>query len=95
MDIDEDPEDEGRTDSLRRCIAVAFHENVARLIVAGEYQCVEDGTKIHIHPSSFAFNRAMPYIVFSERVKTKRLYARWVSEVDPAGLEALLAPPAE
>jgi HrpA-like RNA helicase len=82
VETGEDPEDEGRNDRLRKCIAEALHENVARLIVAGEYQCIEDGTKIHVHPSSFAFNKAKPYIVFSERVKTKRLYARWVSEVD-------------
>jgi HrpA-like RNA helicase len=80
----ENEEDEGRPDRLRKCIAEVFHENVAQLVVAGEYQCLEDGTKIHIHPSSFAFNRGKPYIVFSERVKTKRLYARWVTEVDPS-----------
>jgi HrpA-like RNA helicase len=88
VEVGEDPEDDGRCNRLRKCIADALHENVARLIVAGEYQCIEDGTKIHVHPSSFAFNKAKQFIVFSERVKTKRLYARWVSEVDPAGIEA-------
>jgi HrpA-like RNA helicase len=95
MDIGEDPGDEVTMDSLTRCIAEAFHENVARLLVAYQYQCVEDGTQIYIHPSSFAFNKSMTYIVFSERVETKRLYARWVSEVDPTGMEALLAAPTE
>jgi HrpA-like RNA helicase len=91
VEVGEDPEDEGRCNRLRKCIADALHENVARLIVAGEYQCIEDGTKIHVHPSSFAFNKGKQYIVFSERVKTKRLYARWVSEVDPAGIEAAIS----
>jgi HrpA-like RNA helicase len=86
VETSEEPDDEGKTDRLRQCIAEALHENVARLIVAGEYQCIEDGTKIHVHPSSFVFNRAKPYIVFSERVMTKRLYARWVSELDPSDI---------
>jgi HrpA-like RNA helicase len=89
----EDPEDEGRYDRLRKCLASVFHENVAQLTVGGEYQCIEDGTKIHIHPSSFAFNHAKPFIVFSERVKTRRLYARWVTEVDPSMFNAELGDP--
>ncbi|KAH0790619.1 putative ATP-dependent RNA helicase DHX35 [Histomonas meleagridis] len=83
VDLSEDEEDEGRLDRLRKCLADALHENVARHIVSGKYQCLEDGTEIHIHPSSFAFNRALDYIVFSERVMTKKLYARWVSQVEP------------
>ena len=86
LDTSEDEEDEGRFDRLRKCLAEAWYDNVARLVVSGEYQC-RDETKIYIHPSSFAFNKSMPYIVFSERVQTKRLYARWVSEADSSAFE--------
>jgi HrpA-like RNA helicase len=84
VEVGEEEEDEGKWDRLRQCMAEAWHENVARRIVGGEYRCVEDDTKIFVHPSSFLFMKGKEFIVFSERVKTKRLYARWVSAVDPS-----------
>ena len=69
--------------AITQSLTEVFHANVAKQILAGKYQCIEDGTEIYIHPSSSAFNGGMPYIVFTERVQTKRLYARGVSETDP------------
>ncbi|OHS95347.1 helicase [Tritrichomonas foetus] len=90
LEEDEDDEDDERKNNkLRKCIADALHENVAKSIDSGCYQCIEDGTKIWIHPSSFAFKQNYSYIVFSERVLTKKLYSRWVSEADPALLEGM------
>lgn len=74
---------------LQKCLAESLHQNVAKSIDGAAYQCVEDGTKIWIHPSSFAFNQHYSYIVFSERVLTKKLYARWVSEADPSLFDKL------
>lgn len=74
---------------LQKCLAEALHENVAKSIDGACFQCIEDGTKIWIHPSSFAFNQHYSYIVFSERVLTKKLYARWVSEADPSLFEKM------
>lgn len=88
--IEEDEKDEGRYDRLRECLTETLHENVAKLIVSGKYQCIEDRTEIYIHPSSFAFNKSLEYIVFSERVMTKKLYARWVSEADPSTINTEL-----
>jgi HrpA-like RNA helicase len=86
-DLDEEDE-EGRFDRLRMCLKDCWHENVARHVVGGEYECVEDGVKVWIHPSSFLFSKGKEWIAFSERVKTKRLYARWVSEVEGPELAA-------
>lgn len=78
----EDSDEENRFLLLTQAIAIASPENVATQISGGKYKCVLDGTEISIHPSSFAFNKGLRAIVFSERVQTKRLYARWVSAAD-------------
>ena len=78
-----------KRDSLRKCLSEALHKNVAKSIDGGCYQCLDDGTKIWIHPSSFAFMQNYSYIVFSERSLTKKLYARWVSEADPSFLSGI------
>lgn len=88
--------DDGDVDSkdmklkmLKKCLAETLHENVAESIDGACFKCIEDGTKIWIHPSSFAFQQHYKYIVFSERVLTKKLYARWVSEADPSLISSL------
>lgn len=87
-DVDADSKDQ-KLKMLQKCLAEALHENVAKSIDGACFQCIEDGTKIWIHPSSFAFRQHYSYIVFSERVLTKKLYARWVSEADPSLFEKL------
>lgn len=79
VDINQDEEDEQSLDRLRQCISDALCENVAKHVVSGKYRCELDGTEIYIHPSSFAFQKSYECIVFSERVLTKKLYARCVS----------------
>ena len=79
INIIEDLEDENRLERLRQCLCISNKENVAIQLVSGKYQCIEDGTEIYIHPSSFLFGKGPYCICFSERVQTKRLYARWVS----------------
>lgn len=81
--IEEDPENERRLELLRQCIAIATPENIATLTVDRKYKCILDGTEIYIHPSSFAMNKNLKCIVFSERSMTQKLYARWVSEASP------------
>lgn len=78
----QDADEENRFLLIRQAISIACPENVATQISGGKYKCVLDGTEISIHPSSFAFNKGMKTIVFSERVQTKKLYARWVSASD-------------
>lgn len=87
-DESENPEmKEQNMKMLQKCLADCMPENVAKSIDGVCYKCIEDGTDIYIHPSSFAFNQHYSAIVFSERVLTKKLYARWVSEANISSFE--------
>ena len=83
VSLEEDPENERRLELLRQCIAISTPENIATLTVDRKYKCILDGTEIYVHPSSFAMNKNLKCIVFSERSMTQKLYARWVSEASP------------
>jgi len=87
IDVSEQIDDESRLDRLRQSLSLANKENIAKQIVSGKYQCMNDGTEIYIHPSSFAFGKGYQCICFSERVQTKRLYARWVTQAEPEWID--------
>lgn len=87
INVEEDEEDENRLSRLRQCLVIASPENVAIQITQGKYKCIDDQTEISIHPSSFSHLSNMKCIVFSERVQTKKLYARWVSMSEPSWVD--------
>eukprot|EP00793_Prasinoderma_coloniale_P001117 PRCOL_00006108-RA len=79
---------------LRRCLAEGFFLHAARAMPDGSYKCLASGQVVSVHPSSVlggAQRARHPCVVYSELVRTTKVWMRDVTAIEPRWL-AELAP---
>jgi ATP-dependent helicase HrpA len=73
---------------IHKCILSGFLSNIAMKKDKNIYQAAK-GREVMVFPGSVLFNKACPWIVAAEMVKTSRLFARTTAKIDPRWLEDL------
>jgi ATP-dependent helicase HrpA len=74
--------------AIHRCVLSGFLSNIAEKKEKNLYRAAR-GREVMIFPGSALFNRAGGWIVAAEMVRTSRLFARTVANIDVAWLESL------
>lgn len=75
-------------DPVRRCIAAAYVNKVARVKSLGEYFNIRTGMPCNLHPTSalYGLGYTAEYVVYHELLLTSKEYMHYVTAVDPAWL---------
>eukprot|EP00803_Ostreobium_quekettii_P003672 evm.model.scf_66EXC.15 EVM.evm.TU.scf_66EXC.15 scf_66EXC:132143-139773(+) len=75
---------------IRRSLVSGLFPHAAKRQPDRSYRLLASAQGVHLHPSSVLCAKRPEYIVFTEMVKTNRVYARQVTDVEPGWLPELV-----